>query len=145
MEDTQLQKKLSDLKAQRALKEAEREAKAQAIALAKEVEREELELQNLETLEKLEAEHGEDRIACTYLRDGRMIVVRAPTRAEFKKMQAGKGKGHEDIESLVSQCRLYPDVDTFNKMKDQYPGIITPLAKAMTVLSGADQELAEKK
>lgn len=140
-----LQKKLAEVKAKREAKEAERAAKSEETALLKAIEHEERELANLDTLEKLEEKYGADKIARMDTQDGRMVVVKAATRAQLHQLANSKSKPMEDIERIVAQCRVHPSAEEWDKIREDYPGMMLPLHKAISKLSGADQEVVEKK
>jgi hypothetical protein len=130
--------------------EARRAARASAI----EAKQSEQEIVDLLALEKLEEQHGVGQLAqvrMNFYADGlpTFAVARVPSRTEFKRYQdkAGEKRPNAAVDAtdvLATQCRVYPDAETYEKMREAAPGIHVQLGVAAVNL-GAGTVVAEGK
>lgn len=110
--------------------EARRSARRDATAKARAEQYE----KDLEALDALEAEHGEDRISALKMPSfvhglPTIVVVRTPSPSVFGRFRSMVRKAKGDAEALgtakdllASSCLLYPaDAETYAKMKDSWP------------------------
>lgn len=115
---------IEEIEARRSARKAEI-AKQRAVQLAV----------DLEALDALEVEHGDGsvrRVDVERFTPGMptLVVVRAPTRAEFKRYQDGcKGIGGQKGDALAAAnlicetCLVYPSREDFAKLLEVSPGI----------------------
>lgn len=126
----------SEANGQIAAIEARREERKAAIEHA----RAEQYVKDLEAVDRLEEEHGPDRLRVLKLPSfvaglPTVVVVRTPTSAEMKRhrqmtrknMTVGQHHNFEGIGAALDQlgasCVIYPDEVTFARMKEQWPGL----------------------
>jgi hypothetical protein len=106
----------------------------------------ELELQkaiDLEAIDALEVEHGDDNIAVLEVPftpgSPIMVAARCPSSAEFKRYRARlKEKNPDPIkaaEELGTSCRVYPDATAFETLLAARAGILTQLGVAAVQLA----------
>jgi hypothetical protein len=122
---TDTESKIAEIEARRAGRR-DATAKARTEQYAKDVEQ----------IEKLETEHGEDRIKILEMASfmpglPTVVVVRTPSEDEAKRfrqmIRRSGGKASEQIgaaqDLLAATCIAFPDADTYARMKAAWPAV----------------------
>ena len=111
--------------------EARRAARKEAIETA----RAEQYAKDLEAIEPIEIEHGDDRVAAlktaSYVAGlPTIVLVKTPTPALFARYRQMVRKAGKNIEQvgaaldlLAESCVAYPAADVYARMKDAWPSI----------------------
>jgi|SRR6185295_18233678 len=111
--------------------EAKRAARKEATAKA----RDDQYAKDLERVDELETEHGDDQVGVLKLPSYEpglptLVVVRTPAPAifnRFRQMVRKAGKNTEAMgaakDLLASSCVAYPDEETYGRMKEVWPSI----------------------
>lgn len=99
------------------------------------------------TLEELKTKHG--AVADLEVEDGRVIVVRKPTGAQYtaftgKVMKDGANRAGA-LSDFVRECVVYPAEAEATKILDDYPAIIGPLSGVITEMAGGSREARIRK
>jgi len=122
---------VSDADAQIALIEARRSERLAAIGKAKK----EQYLKDLEEVDRLGQEHGDDRVAVLKTVSfvaglPTVVVVRTPSPDEMKRYRHQVRKSEGNFEKiggakdlLGAACVIYPDESTYGRMKQAWPSI----------------------
>jgi hypothetical protein len=117
-------KKIAEIEARRAARKAGT-AKAREVQYAKDIAR----------ADELEEEHGDDRVAVlkmpSYVPElPTLVVVSTPSPGVFNRFRQMVRKAGQNTEAigaakdlLASSCILYPDADTYGRMKESWPSI----------------------
>jgi hypothetical protein len=103
---------------------------------------------DMEALDALEQEHGDGRVAAVSMPTfspglPALIVVRTPKPVEYKRYQdmAAKDSGRKTCDVLADVCVVYPDRETYAKMREIAPGIhAQAYVKAVRLAEGRNQE-----
>jgi hypothetical protein len=97
--------------------------------------REEQYAKDLERVDLLEEEHGDDRVAVletpSYVPGlPTVVVVKTPPAAVFNRFRSMIRKAQKNMdqmgaaqELLADSCVVYPDAETYKRMKDEWPSI----------------------
>lgn len=97
--------------------------------------REEQYAKDLEQVDKLEEELGDDRVAvletASYVAGlPVVVVVKTPSAAIFNRFRQMVRKANKSMEAmgaaqelLADSCIAYPDADTYKRMKEEWPSI----------------------
>ncbi len=97
-----------------------------------------------DVLEKLKSEHG----SLTELSvDNDAVVVRLPSRGEWKKFRAtiaDDRKRGDAAEQLLRSCIVFPDETAIEKMLDVRPGLAETFAGELVELAGAKKGVEKK-
>jgi hypothetical protein len=94
-----------------------------------------------EKIAELKERHGEGQLVAITVDSstGEQVVIRRPSRAEWKKFRAhgsdDKRRQHAP-ENLVRECSVFPDVDRLNALLDRYPGLVETLTIELVQLAG---------
>src|SRR4051812_21379879 len=101
---------------------------------------------DLEQIDSLEAQHGDDRVTVLKMpsfREGlpTVVVVTTPEAKIFKRyrqMVRKAGTNYERIgearDMMAAECVGYPDKDTYEKMKDAWPSVHDDVGNAAAKL-----------
>lgn len=114
------------------------EARRAARKAATELAREEQRVKDMEALDSLEIEHGDGRVVAIdlgFFDPGlpTFVVARMPAPIERKRyedmcVRKTDGAALEAAKMLASVCVVYPDKDTYEKVKERCTGIHTTVA-----------------
>lgn len=85
-------------------------------------------------LAALKAQHG--RIEVVEFDDGRVVVLRKPSRAQFDSfIDSERKQAHK--RQLVDDCRVHPSAEELVALLDEYPAALAgPLTDAALRLAG---------
>ncbi len=120
-----------DAKAKIAEIEARRAARKDVTAKA----REEQYAKDIVRVDELELEHGDDRVAVLKMPSfvpglPTLVVVRTPEPAKFNRFRQMIRKANQNAEMtgaakdlLAASCVLYPDEETYGRMRESWPSI----------------------
>jgi hypothetical protein len=116
--------------------------------------REEQLAKDLEALDALELEHGDDRVVSLELPAHipglpTIIVGRCPSKDYFKKFQDMVRRAKGDLvrigpatDQLADVCLAYPDAETYKQVREAFPAIHDQLATAAAELARAKDSAA---
>ena len=139
------------------------EAKRAARKATQDEARQEQLCTDLEALDALEIEHGDEKVRRVDLKsyvpvspDGTklptFVVVRMPSRIEFKRFQdmakttkdGKQGDGLKAIDLLASACIVYPDAATYEKLREEVPGVHVSAGTEAARMAAAEAEEEKK-
>lgn len=96
-------------------------------------------------IEDLKAKHGE--VASAKLKDGRLIVIKRPDFASYKrftdKLTNDKVSKASAFEELVLSCVVEPDKEQARTILQDFPALTVSLASAAQELGGSDIEVSK--
>ncbi|MCB9584552.1 MAG: hypothetical protein H6718_04110 [Polyangiaceae bacterium] len=133
--------KLEVAKAKRAEVEAQREAEAEEAKARRELE-------DLEKLEELEAEHGPlgEGLAQVVIADRFTVFLKKGGKAHWAKLKSyGDNIKEKQVIEFVKPHIVHPDVGTVVKLADEYPILWATLMEAMNHLAGIRREKLQGK
>lgn len=121
--------------------EAERAARKEALAS----QRKEQRVEDLEALNALEIEKGDDAVAAVEIKRyspglPTLVVVRALTPAELKRYRDQVSRGEDKVtpaEVAARAARLYPDADVWSEIDRRFPGFAVRAGVQAVELSAA--------
>ena len=123
------------------------EARRAARKTALEAQRREQLAQDLEALDQLEVEHGDHAVVRVDLQRYEpglptMVVMRLPKPIEFKRYQDQCKKDVTAATNLIGDvCRLYPDEDTYKRMRSTFTGVhVMAAVAAINAASAKEQQ-----
>ncbi len=98
----------------------------------------EVELNDLEVIEKANCELGDEGKEFNFVRtDLGIVIFKRPHSATFKKFQdKGDRVKTEDIEQLVKPCVWYPDRATFDSYLERWPAMLGSCVEKVGFLGG---------
>lgn len=131
---------LAAVKAERAARQAKREATAAAEAARLELEAERQALANEVAIDEAVDKYGAIDVAIGIVttRAGGVVIVRKPNHMHYRKFIESKtGKSVEDAEALIRSCLVYPDKPTFSALLEDLPGLIDAIATKACALAGS--------
>ena len=111
--------------------EARRAARKASIKAA----RDEQYAKDIEQVDKLEVEHGDDRVSVLNMVSfvqglPTLVVLRTPSASEYNRFrtQVRKANGKATLvgeakDLLASSVRLYPDAETYERMREAWPSV----------------------
>ncbi len=134
-EEQALRERLRKARAGKAASELERSERAEESALQEEVEDAEREARDVLAILKAESEYGAKRIAVCTTPMG-CVIVRRPHAVTFKRFQDKGDAKNADCETLVRKCLAHPDAAGFDRIVEEYPGIVVTAANAVVELAG---------
>lgn len=107
-------------------------------ALRERVEAAELEARNASALAEAVKKHGKIGVEIDYetAPDGRIVIVKRPHPAAFKRFQDLERVTVEETEQLVRPCVVYPDHGAYDTLADRCPGIVSACAVRVSQLAG---------
>jgi hypothetical protein len=134
---TELEQKLSELRAKRAALAEERAKQEAERALVEQIEAEERALRDDEAIAAAEAEHGPvgKRIAVVHTDLG-VIIVKRPNPLIFRRFQDKGTTKTEDFDQLVRPCLVYPSKTEFDRILEELPATLIRAANAVCALAG---------
>lgn len=112
---------------------------------------------DLEALDALEVEYGDSNVAAVHLPADRWVpdlptlaVARCPKPAEVKRYRDTTAKAHgsgdiravtDAAEQIASTCLVYPEKDTYERLREARPGIHVQLGRfAIDLVMGSSEE-----
>ena len=139
--DAALKERLAAARAQREELQAEREARAEAAELEREVRDAELAVQGELAIQRAEEKHGrlDEAIKAVHSAKGQgVIIVRTPTAAAFRRFQDTSEGGLKTavMSSFVRPFVVHPDHATYDAMLDAEPALLTHVTGAVCELAG---------
>ena len=140
-DDAELRAKLEAARARRAEVQAERDAEAEAVAMRRELE-------DLEKLEELEAEHGPlgEGLAKVEIADKFTIFLKRGGKAHWAKLKSfGENVAEKHAIDFIKPHIVHPDVATVVKLADDYPIVWGRCMDAMNYLAGLRKEKLQGK
>lgn len=138
---SELETKLEAARAKRAEVEAARNAEAEEAAMRRELE-------DLEKLEELEAEHGPlgEGLAKVEIADKFTIFLKRGGKAHWAKLKSfGENISEKHVAEFIKPHIVHPDVGTVVKLADDYPILWGTLMGAMNHLAGIRKEKLQGK
>jgi len=90
---------------------------------------------DLEEVDKLEIEHGDDRVGVLKMPSfvtglPTLVVVKTPAAAQFNRFRTRVRKAAQNTEAigaakdeLAQSCLAYPDAATYERMREAWPSI----------------------
>ncbi len=141
-ESEKLQARLVELREARKA----REEKLQLFELEDEIAREERDAKMDEQLEKFSAKYGRHSVKavpCKNPANG-FVIVKAPALPTYRKFQ-DSGDSTDSQESLVSPCRVFPELEAFDRIMTLEPAMLLDCANAVCELGGVKIGKAAKK
>jgi hypothetical protein len=128
---------LAEVRAKRRALAAAREARAANTATADALKAEKEALADDEAIAKAEAEHGPLKKKIYEVRTAAgLVIVKRPNHVLYRKFQDSAEQSVVELEKLVRPCLVYPPVEQFDRMLDDQPAILIPVADAVTWLAG---------
>lgn len=133
------QDKLAALKTTRAKKSLEREESTKTAEVLRQVALEEKRLANDEVYAKLEDQYGTGNIKSFTLKDGTMVVVKAPESMAFRRFTDHvaladhpnpkvRKSMHDSALQMAQLCVVHPDRVTFDALAERWPGLVPTAA-----------------
>lgn len=108
------------------------------------IDRESLDDKTRDALAAAEKEHGEKRVALVMTAEG-AVILRRPHRNNVSKFMDAEKINSAVMTALVKSCVIHPDKDAFERLLDEQPAALAPIANAALVLAGSGaQSLAGK-
>ena len=101
-----------------------------------------------EKIEALKREKGLDRVAVVRLDSVAEVVLRPPTRAEWRRFKEQGQDAQRRIgaaEQLVKDCVVHPEAAEFEKLLDRYPGIVDRVENVVADLAGIVEDVHVEK
>lgn len=144
--ETDNQRKLRELRAQRAQLVAAREARAAEQAEAEEIAAEERALRDEQALNDAIEKHGPlgTHVAVVETRLGKVILKRA-SAMKFRRFQDQGDATTEDVAALVRPCVVHPTPGELDNILDELPASLLAMASAVIALAGQrSAEVAKK-
>lgn len=143
-------RRIEAARAKKAEISAKRDARLAVLKVQDEAFREEREAKELEILDALESEHGQNRkdIYRQQTAEG-MVVVKKPNHVLFRKFRAECSKSgssmpsDENMMKLVRPHLLYPDRETFDRWIESSPHALVEACNAVAFLAGVRKEEVE--
>lgn len=145
-QETEAQKKLRELKTQRAALVAAREAGEASRAEAREIEEAERALRDEQALNDAIEKYGDVgvQIAVVETSLGNVILKRA-SAMKFRRFQDASPITTHDVETLVRPCVVHPSLAEFDIIMHDLPAVLQRLGSAVIALAGQkSEELAKK-
>lgn len=100
------------------------------------IDRESLDERTSVALEAAEKEHGERRVALVLTEEG-AVIVRRPHRLNVQKFMDAEKITSTVMTALVKSCVVHPDKDAFERILDEQPAALAPIANAALTLAGS--------
>lgn len=96
---------------------------------------------------KAEAELGTQGVhfGCVTVPDGRVLILKRVAYARHREFQEKTDTSTDDLEGLVEEHVYYPEFKAYDRMQEEFPGLLQVCAKVLAKLSGALAEEAAKK
>lgn len=99
-----------------------------------------------ETIAKLKAEHGDD----LHLLEGagHEIVVRVPSRAEWKRFRAQQADAAKNVdarETLLRGCIVHPAAADVAAIFEKRPGLVDTFGVELQTIAGVTAEATSRK
>lgn len=140
-EQSSLESRIDEARAKTAAIDARRQARRQAEELRREAESAVREAEDLETLERLENEHGADGDHIWSLKTGQgMVVIKRPSLVKYQAFldKAGRKNGptQADQREFIKDLVIYPDKGRFAKMISNMPALVGRCSDAAIYLAG---------
>jgi hypothetical protein len=68
--------------------------------------------------------------------DGRLVIVRRPHPVAFKAFQDLERVTVEETEKLVRPCVVFPELPEYDRIADEFPGVVSTVAVRVSALAG---------
>lgn len=145
-QETEAEKKLRELKAQRAQLVAARETRTAELEVEREIEREERAIADEQALQRAIDEHGPvgTHLAVVETSLGNIIVKRA-SAMKFRRFQDKGDATSQDVEALVRPCVVHPSQAQLDVIFEELPATNVRLASAVIALAGQRSDELVKK
>lgn len=100
------------------------------------IDRENLDKDTRAALESAEKEHGDRRVALVMTDEG-PVIIRRPHRLNVQKFMDAEKITSAVMTALVKSCVVHPDRDAFERLLDEQPAALAPIANAALALAGS--------
>lgn len=104
--------------------------------MAADIDRDALDERTKAALEAAEKEHGAQRVALVMTDEGAVILKR-PNRLNVQKFMDADRITSTTMIALVKSCVVHPDKDAFDRLLDEQPAALAPIANVALTLAGA--------
>jgi hypothetical protein len=145
-EREELEARIRKAKADRAELEQQRDEREQLEELRRQAQREELLTRDAPHVAKAEEDHGPIGVKIAVLEtDLGAIIVKRPNHLHYRRYQNKGASSVEDLWALVRPCLVYPSAAEVEKILEELPGKLLPLANRVVELAGHREEELTKK
>jgi hypothetical protein len=131
------EKRLAEVRAKRSALAAERDAREQAEAVAKQLAAEERGLRDDEAIAAAVEKHGavDQKIRLVHTDLG-VVIVKRPHHILFRRYQESDNSSAEELEKLVLPNVVYPTRAEVEHLFQELPATLTRCGNAIAVLAG---------
>lgn len=135
--ETEIEKRLRELRELRAAVEERRKQRHEEAATEEAVAREERALRDAKAIDEAEEKHGPlDRKIAAVDTDAGVVIVKRPNHILFKKFQDSGDASTQAFDKLVRPCLVHPSQSEFDRMLEDQPAILGRAASAVCELAG---------
>jgi hypothetical protein len=140
------EEKLREVREQRARLAAERAARADERAAARELELEQQALRDEIALDNAIEKHGDVGLGIATVDTPRgMVILKRASAMKFRRFQDKGDATSEDVLALVRPCVVWPSPGELDVILDEYPATLIRMASSVIALAGQKSgELAKK-